>query len=194
MNNTAGVRALFGADGTGYHSTADSTAATLANWTDGDLKFVTNASERMRIHNTGEIEVNSAYKLPPSAGTTGQLLTMVTSDSAGWNNPVPEPLAAETTLPTVSPFSGVSYYKDRGRVYFEGSLQGLGALGGADVQFASLPVGFRPSSSKYIIVPGIVGGSLYRIEFRSNGQVLYTHWLGSGASFVDLDGISIRVD
>ncbi len=56
VNNSAGTRALFGADGSGFAG-GDTTDVILANWSNGDLALLTNAAERMRITATGEVGI-----------------------------------------------------------------------------------------------------------------------------------------
>ncbi|WP_299440116.1 hypothetical protein [uncultured Aquimarina sp.] len=56
INNEAGTRALFGPDGDGL-SGGDTGDVAVANWSNGDLTFFTNASEHMRIDNTGNVGI-----------------------------------------------------------------------------------------------------------------------------------------
>ena len=56
VNNSAGTRALFGADGSGF-SGGDTTDVVVGNWSNGDLVLFTNASERMRIDSVGKVGI-----------------------------------------------------------------------------------------------------------------------------------------
>ncbi len=56
VNNTTGTRALFGPDGTGY-SGGDTNDVAISNWSNGDLTFFTNATERMRIDSIGNVGI-----------------------------------------------------------------------------------------------------------------------------------------
>ena len=191
MTNSAGTRALFGADGFGFHNQNDTNVVSLGNFSDGDLKFLADATERLRIHSTGELEVNTAYKLPPSAGAVGQVLTMVTADSAGWADPAVEPLEAEAAFSRAVGIGGTArYYKDRGRVYLHDYV--TGTFGG-NTYIGNLPAGYRPSSNVYMLVAGASAGSVYRMEVQPNGNVYLLHFIGQSSSLIDLDGASFRL-
>ncbi len=56
VNNPAGTRALFGPDGNGF-SGGDKNDVAIANWSEGDLTFFTNAAERMRIDSIGNVGI-----------------------------------------------------------------------------------------------------------------------------------------
>lgn len=56
ITNQAGTRFLFGADGNGFFGGSSKTAdVALGNWSNGDMKLLTNASQRLRVSSDGGI-------------------------------------------------------------------------------------------------------------------------------------------
>ena len=56
VNNKVGTRALFGPDGNGFSGGSTDDVA-VANWSNGNLTFFTNATEKMRIDKNGNIGI-----------------------------------------------------------------------------------------------------------------------------------------
>jgi hypothetical protein len=147
--------------------------ALLYNNEDTDMLFATNNSYRMKITNTGNLELLGTGKIVNEAYTTLILLN-------GWIHN--------------GGFAIPSYYKDKeGRVHLKGGI----ASGTTTINtvIATLPVGYRPINTETLVFPIYsLGGSNASIAIEgSTGQIrVYTGTIGSTLN--TFDGISFRAE
>ena len=87
-----------------------------------------------------------------------------------------------------SDHSFASFYKDRGRVYLEGTVKS-GSTGSAATIF-TLPAGYRPAASK-LFSPAVAGTSTGRVDVFSDGRVVPQSV--ANTNYLSLEGISFRV-
>ena len=109
VNNNAGTRALFGADGPGFTggSTAD---VAIANWSNGGLTIHTNATKRVSISNAGLFQLDGNLKLVNGSQGVNKALVSDASGLSTWTSLSEIPTAHDTTQPTPIKYRGYLLY------------------------------------------------------------------------------------
>jgi hypothetical protein len=109
FKNSAGTRALFGADGGGFSggSTSD---VTIGNWSNGSLNFYSNAAQRVSISNTGLFTLDGSFKLNNGSQGANKALVSDASGLSTWTSLSEIPTAHDTTQPTPIKYRGYLLY------------------------------------------------------------------------------------
>ncbi len=87
ITNHGGGRMLLGVDGNGFTNASDTLDGVIGTWSNGDLKFFANATERMKIKKTGQVNINNTYDLPMTDGVGGQVLITDGAGTLHWGEP-----------------------------------------------------------------------------------------------------------
>jgi hypothetical protein len=85
VNNAAGTRALFGPGGSGFGSNTNHVI--VANWSNGDLRFYTNATERMAISKDGLLTHIGDFQLFNGSQGNGKILVSNAFGLGTWTDP-----------------------------------------------------------------------------------------------------------
>lgn len=86
VNNAAGTRALFGPSGSGFGGSTTN-HVNIANWSNGDLRFYTNAVERMALSNTGLLTLIGDFQLFNGNQGNGKILVSNAFGLGTWTDP-----------------------------------------------------------------------------------------------------------
>ena len=111
INNSAGTRALFGVDGSGF-SGGDTTDVVLANWSNGDVVLYANATEHMRITAAGRVGIGrtattNLLEVNGNASKTSAGSWVANSDKRLKKNITP--LSSEKMLNDLLALQGITY-------------------------------------------------------------------------------------
>jgi hypothetical protein len=112
---------------------------------------------------------------------TSRLLTIEVQD------PIALPLATGWSNFALG-WADAAYYKDRDRVYLEGSVK---YSSGGNSTIGTLPVGYHPSAD--ITFPVTVFGAIENVTINSAGIITSQFVDGASKVFTSLDGVSFRV-
>ena len=86
VNNNAGTRALFGPGGSGF--SGNTSDIIVGNWSNGGLKFFTNAQQRVNISNAGQFQISGDLQLINGSQGNNKILVSDVNGLSTWSDAI----------------------------------------------------------------------------------------------------------